>query len=130
VIYLLDAHTFLWWSRNHPDLSKKARDLITNPESVLALSIASAWELSLKCSLGKLPDYEPLMQSAVLLRFLEERAVQLLPITPEDISVSVNLPKHHKDPFDRLIIAQAQHFEMTIITKDDTFKEYDVAIVW
>jgi PIN domain nuclease of toxin-antitoxin system len=130
VIYLLDAHTFLWWSRNHPDLSKTARDLITNPESVLALSIASAWELSLKCSLGKLPDYEPLMQSAVLLRFLDERAVQLLPITPEDISVSVNLPKHHKDPFDRLIIAQAQRFEMTIVTKDDAFKAYDVAIVW
>jgi PIN domain nuclease of toxin-antitoxin system len=130
VTYLLDAHTFLWWSRDNPELSKKAEALITNPESSLVLSIASAWELSLKCSLGKLPDYEPLMQSSALLKFLEERAIQLLPITPEDITISVNLPKHHKDPFDRLIIAQAQRFEMTIITKDDAFKDYDVTIVW
>ncbi len=128
--YLLDAHTFLWWARDNPVLSQNARSILQNPNNPVALSVASVWELSLKCSLGKLPDFEPFQNSALLSRFLVSQGIQLLPITLVDIAQAASLPMHHKDPFDRMIVAQAQRQQMTLVSKDDVLKSYAVQIVW
>jgi len=130
VIYLLDAHAFLWWARDNPALSQNAHSAIQNPNNRVALSVASVWELSLKCSLGKLPDFQPFQNSALLSQVLVSQGIQLLPITLEDIAQAASLPMHHKDPFDRIIVAQAQRQQMTLISKDDVLKSYAVQVVW
>ncbi len=77
-----------------------------------------------------LPDYQPFMDSVVLAVFLAERVVQILGISLEDISVATQLPQHHRDPFDRMIIAQAQRNNFTILGKDELFATYDVNLAW
>ena len=128
--YLLDAHTFLWWARDNPALSQSARSAIQNPNNHIALSVASVWELSLKCSLGKLPDFEPFQNSTLLSQFLLSQGIRLLPIMLGDIAQAASLPMHHKDPFDRIIVAQAQRQKMTLVSKDETLKSYAVQVVW
>lgn len=128
--YLLDAHTFLWWARDNPALSQNARSTILNSNNRIALSVASVWELSLKCSLGKLPDFEPFQNSALLSQFLLSQGIRLLPITLGDVAQAASLPMHHKDPFDRIIVAQAQRQQMTLISKDDVLRRYAVQIIW
>ena len=130
MIYLLDAHTFLWWARGSPALSKTASSILQNPQNRLAVSVASVWELSLKYSLGKLPDFQPFENSKILSQFLETQAIQLLPVALDDISLAATLPMHHKDPFDRIIIAQARRRQMTLLSKDEVFKRYAVKVVW
>ena len=128
--YLLDAHTFLWWARNNPALSQTSKRILQMPQSNLAVSVASIWELSLKCSLGKLPDFQPFQDSKVLSQFLDAQTIQMLPINLDDISLAANLPMHHKDPFDRIIIAQAQRQRLTLISKDEAFERYAVEVIW
>jgi len=130
VTYLLDAHTFLWWVRDNPALSQNARSILQDPNNHIALSVASVWELSLKCSLGKLPDFEPFQNSTLLSQFLVGQGIQLLPITLEDIAQAASLPIHHKDPFDRMLVAQAQRQQMTLISKDELLRSYAVQVVW
>lgn len=128
--YLLDAHTFLWWARDNPALSQNARIAIQSPNNLVALSVASVWELSLKCSLGKLPDFQPFQNSALLSQFLVSQGIQLLPITLEDIAQAASLPMYHKDPFDRMLVAQAQRQQMTLVSKDDALRSYAVQVIW
>ena len=128
--HLPGAHTFLWWSSNNPALSRTAKDILQSPQNRLVVSTASIWELSLKCGLGKLPDFEPFQDSATLERFLNAQTIELLPISLNDISSAAKLPLHHKDPFDRIIIAQAQQRHLNIITKDEMFKHYAVQVIW
>ena len=128
--YLFDAHTFLWWARDNPALSSSAQGIIQNPNNRIALSVVSIWELSLKCSLGKLPDFQPFQDSGLLYRVLVDQSIQLLPIALEDIAQAATLPMHHKDPFDRMIVAQAQRQQLTLISKDEVLGRYKVQIVW
>ena len=128
--YLLDAHTFLWWARDNPALSQTARSILQAPQHGLAVSVASIWELSLKCSLGKLPDFQPFQSGDVLTQFLSSQDITLVSISLNDISLATNLPLHHKDPFDRIIIAQAQRRQLTLISKDEAFERYAVPVVW
>jgi PIN domain nuclease of toxin-antitoxin system len=130
VKYLLDAHTFLWWSRDNSSLSANVLSILSNSQSELLLSTATIWELSIKCGLGKLPDYQPFMDSRTLSTFLAERAVQVLGIDLEDISTATQLPQYHRDPFDRMVIAQAQRNQLIILGKDELFRNYDVNLFW
>ena len=127
---LLDAHTFLWWARDNPALSSSAQGIIQNPNNRIALSVVSIWELSLKCSLGKLPDFQPFQDSGLLYRVLVDQSIQLLPIALGDIAQAATLPTHHKDPFDRMIVAQAQRQQLTLISKDEILRRYEVQVVW
>ncbi|MBI5660282.1 MAG: type II toxin-antitoxin system VapC family toxin [Nitrosomonadales bacterium] len=125
---LLDTHVFLWWVWDAPKLSAKARKRITGADSECLLSLASIWEMSIKVSLGKLKVDRPLE------RFIPEQ-LSANGFKPLEISfrsvVSVNtLPFHHKDPFDRLLVAQALEEKIPIVSADPVFTRYGVKRIW
>ena len=125
-MYLLDTHAMLWYLRDSPELSASAHALIDNAEYV-AVSIASFWEIAIKQCIGK-------MQFCMTIPELEslclDRAIQVLPIQSVVLEQIKSLPKIHGDPFDRLIIAQAQIGKMTIITRDRIIPQYPVPTIW
>lgn len=126
--YLLDTHAFLWFIADDPALSTTGKALIENPENAIYLSIASVWELGIKVSLGKLEMPSPFhifMDSQ-----LKQNSISLLGIDVEYIGRLVHLPFHHRDPFDRLIIAQSLVEAMPIIGKDEIFDAYGVKRLW
>ena len=119
---LLDTHTFLWFIGGNPELSSYARKLIENLENERLLSIASLWEMSIKASIGKLKLELPFTQ--IVTDHIDGNAIKLFHITPEHLDTLTILPFHHKDPFDRLIIVQAQSENMTIVSRDEVFDNY------
>ena len=126
--FLLDTHTFLWFVLNQPELSPVARDLIINPNHYILLSPATYWEIAIKISIGKyqLPDpYEAWMNQQLLTNTFE-----ILPITIAHTATVINLPFHHRDPFDRLLIAQAIVENISIISTDGIFDSYPVKRIW
>ncbi|BAW98000.1 PilT domain-containing protein (plasmid) [[Synechococcus] sp. NIES-970] len=120
--YLLDTHILLWWLENNPCLSGAMRTAIANPESFVFVSAATVWEMSIKRSLGKLsvPDN--------LLEMLQINQFEVLKITAEHGLKVGELPDYHKDPFDRMLIAQAQMEELTLISQDGQFERYEVSL--
>lgn len=120
---LLDTHVFLWWRINSPRLGHEARDAIGRAELVF-VSAASAWEASIKVALGRLELPEPLENGVVDSGF-EKLLVDF--VHAERVA---DLPHHHKDPFDRLLIAQAQTERLTLVSHDPVFEEYEVEVVW
>jgi PIN domain nuclease of toxin-antitoxin system len=125
-LYLLDTHTFLWMNSN-PDRLGSARDLIADPENELLLSAVVSWEIGIKWALGRLPL--PEAPAAWLTQRLRETRSTPLDITIEHTFGVANLPPHHADPFDRLLIAQALAENIPIITADRAFAQYDVDLV-
>ena len=125
-MYVLDTHAMLWCLRDSPELSASAHALIDNAEYV-AVSIASFWEIAIKQCIGK-------MQFCMTIPELEslclDRDIQVLPIQSVVLEQIKSLPKIHGDPFDRLIIAQAQIGKMTIITRDRIIPQYPVPTIW
>jgi PIN domain nuclease of toxin-antitoxin system len=111
----------LWWLDDDPGLARVARDAIADPQNSVAVSAASAWEIEIKRMSGKLEAPEDLDQ-----RLVEER-FSALPITAEHGIAAARLPRHHRDPFDRMLIAQAQLEGLTIVTRDPRFDPYAVA---
>lgn len=125
---LLDTHTFLWFIAGDKQLNAYARQLILGPNNQRHLSVASIWEITIKSSLGRLTIPTP---PSVLIRdHVWANAIDLLAITSEHFDALHNLPYHHKDPFDRLIVAQAIHEGMTLLTKDQVFTAYQVQTAW
>lgn len=125
---LLDTNAFLWFISGNDRLSINARNYIADFDNELFLSIASLWEIAIKTSLGKLELLQPF--DTLIPAQLEENAVQVLPIDLPHLSNVINLPFHHRDPFDRLIIAQSMTEELPVITSDATFKNYPINIIW
>ena len=125
---LLDTHTLLWLSLDDPQLSDTARELIADLDNELLLSPASYWEIAIKISLGKYELTEPLAEYVA--RETNNNDISILPISPAHSQIVSNLPFHHKDPFDRMLIAQSLADGLTILSKDDQFAAYGVAHVW
>jgi PIN domain nuclease of toxin-antitoxin system len=125
---LLDTHTFLWWINNDTLLSDSARIAISSERNECFLSLASCWELAIKASIGKLRLTKPVE------RFIPEELnandFQLLSIDFRHIAKVESLPFHHRDPFDRLLVAQVLTEKMTIISADDMLSEYGVKRLW
>lgn len=119
---LLDTHVLLWWLADDPALSKPARKLIANEPEVFA-SAASAWEIAIKRALGKLEAPEDLLAA------LEASGIQRLPIEFEHAALAGALPRHHEDPFDRMLVAQAQREGLTLLSSDARISEYGVTVV-
>lgn len=119
--YLLDTHTFMWFVTDAPELSKKARNLMEQDDANLFLSIASVWEMAIKNSLGKLEIYN---NFSTVTQDLNDNDIELLPIKYEHTAIINRIPFHHKDPFDRMIIAQALFENMDVIGVDERFDEY------
>lgn len=125
---LLDTHTFIWFVNDDPSLSKTAKKLIEDSQNQRWLSIASPWEMAIKQSIGKLTLTLPLKQ--YLNKNLPLHMVQLLPIEINHLSRVATLPPNHRDPFDRLIIAQAMTENMTLLSADPAFDQYPITRLW
>jgi PIN domain nuclease of toxin-antitoxin system len=121
---LLDSHAFLWWLAEDKKLSPEARDAVADPSSIVHVSAATIWELAIKAALGKLD-----LQGADLVEEIAENDFVELPMTARHSSVAANLPRHHQDPFDRMLIAQAQVEGLTVVTRDPAFRSYGIAIL-
>ncbi len=121
--FLLDTHTLIWWLANDVTLSEKAKTVIANPDNLIFISAASVWEIAIKKQIGKLniPDDLEIQ--------IEQNDFQPLPINISHAAYIEKLPLHHKDPFDRIIIAQAICEKMKIITRDQKFDSYQVDII-
>jgi PIN domain nuclease of toxin-antitoxin system len=124
---LLDTQTFLWFSEGSQNLSIAARTVIEDPEHERYLSIASIWELAIKMRIGKLTL--PLPFDDTIERYMERCVTNALPIGLKHLAIVSKLPLHHRDPFDRLIIAQAIVEEMIIVTSDGVFADYEIGLV-
>jgi PIN domain nuclease of toxin-antitoxin system len=125
---LLDTHTFLWFIEGSLNLSDVARDLIEDQANQRFLSVASLWEMSIKVSIGKLEL--GMTFTELVKREVYGNAIELLEIQPEHLDELAKLPFHHKDPFDRLMIAQSLAEGIPIVTKDAAFRSYPVSLLW
>jgi len=124
---LLDTHTILWALSDYEKLSDKAKTEILSSENNKLVSLASAWEVAIKISLNKL-SFEGGVSR--FLQQIERDGFELLPIRTEHVSLVETLPFHHRDPFDRLIVATAIAEDMAIITADTNMHLYDVSCIW
>jgi PIN domain nuclease of toxin-antitoxin system len=125
---LLDTHVLIWLVEGDKNLSTVARSAIEDEDNSLYLSIASLWEITIKLSLDKL-DLQ-LSVDEMVESFLIPGGIEILQIETSHLSILRDLPLHHRDPFDRLIIAQAQAEKMTLISADGVFDLYDVDLRW
>ena len=115
---LLDTHVFLWWVRDDPRLDAPARDLISDYANEVFVSAVSAWEIEIKAALGKLkisPDWK---------RLVEENGFRWLPILPLHTEGLRDLPPIHRDPFDRMLVAQARTGRLALLTRDPKVQAY------
>lgn len=124
-MYLLDTHVIYWALRGSEKLPEKVKYILEKEDC--CISIASLWEMSIKNALGKLELNRTCREIAA---FYGSEGIPLLSITPDDCDILNQLPFHHKDPFDRIIIAQAITNKCQIVTKDHIIQEYDVQTVW
>jgi PIN domain nuclease of toxin-antitoxin system len=125
---LLDTHVLLWWLLDENVVSPAARAAIADDANETWVSAASAWEISIKYKTGKLPTAEPLM--AHLERAILDEGFAGLPVTLRHGELAGSLPLHHKDPFDRVLIAQALAESLTLISNERLFDRYGVTRLW
>ena len=125
---LLDTHALLWWLFDDPQLSETAREAIRKPDTEVFVSSASAWEISTKYRLGELPEAEEAAHNLPAL--LQRARFEALPISVEH-ALTAGMPDgHQRDPFDRMLIAQAKLERMPVVTRDLEFKQYGVRVIW
>ena len=125
---LLDTHAFLWWIEDASSLSRKARATISNPDNECLLSLASCWEMAIKLSLGKLRL--PGTSERFIPEHLAANAFRQLAIDFRHVARVATLPFHHRDPFDRLLAAQAIEERIPIVSADLVFRKYGVTRIW
>ena len=124
---LLDTHTFLWFIDDNPKLSAAAKILLESDVDLM-ISAASLWEIAIKVSIGKLTLTQPYEE--FIPDQLTRNSVRLLAISVEHLAVVSTLPFHHRDPFDRLMVAQAITEQLAIVSVDDKFDPYGVNRLW
>jgi len=124
---LLDTHAFVWFMDGDKKLGTKAKKEIEDSDNQIILSIASLWEMSIKISIGKLELEKPFED---VISYVREKGIEVLSINFEHTLLVSKLDFHHKDPFDRLIIAQAKIENLTIVSKDKLFDDYDIKRLW
>ncbi len=126
--WLVDTHALLWLITGDARLSSNARAVFLDPVNELFLSAASYWEICIKVSIGKLT----LMSDCpdVIDRELTANGIEWLPVAKEHCQAVVSLPFHHRDPFDRIIIAQALCENLSLLSDDPLLRKYDSTVVW
>lgn len=125
---LLDTHTFLWYIEGTSLLPRTARELIERPDTVRVISTACIWEMAIKISVGRLESTAPF--AASMRRMLDHNKIELLHPTLDDLDLITTLPFHHRDPFDRLMIAQSLSQQIPIVSGDSVFDTYGVDRRW
>jgi PIN domain nuclease of toxin-antitoxin system len=128
VTFLLDTHAFLWFCQNDLSLSSVAKAIIEDPANRKLVSLASCWEIAIKAGLGKLNLGEP--SKTYIPNAIVRTGFELLPISLAHATAVETLPLHHRDPFDRMLIAQAILEAMPIVSTDVAFDPYGVKRVW
>ena len=124
---ILDTHAFLWALAGDARMSRHARDIFAGSTD-LSLSIASVWEILIKVQSGKLNFPRP--AGPYVLSKLAENSIKSLPISIDHLLALERLPMHHRDPFDRMLIAQSMEEDWPIVTADPEFKQYPVQVIW
>lgn len=125
---LLDTHTFIWWDSEQAKLSREALALCQDRANTLLLSVASLWEMQIKLQLGKLRLNLPLAE--VIESQQQTNNIEVLPITLMHVLALEGLPNYHKDPFDRLLIAQANVEDAVLVSCDPIVAQYPVKLAW
>jgi PIN domain nuclease of toxin-antitoxin system len=120
---MLDAHALLWWLRDEPTLDRGARASVADPVNDVVVSAATVWELEIKRAIGKL------QAPGDLLELLDAEGFDCIPILGDDAIRAARLPMHHRDPFDRMVLAQALRLEAVIVSRDQAFAAYDVPVL-
>lgn len=124
---ILDTHAFIWWDSDPARLSPAALALILDVNNTIFVSVASIWEIVIKSQLGKLSLGTPL---ADIILQQQQNGLEILPITAEHALSVAALPQHHRDPFDRVLIAQAHSEQAVLVSKDATFGRYNIVTLW
>jgi PIN domain nuclease of toxin-antitoxin system len=125
---LLDTHAFLWFITSDPQLTASASALITDPDNEILVSPATYWEVAIKVSLRKYPLSVP--YETFITQGIEGNGFKILPIEPRHTAVLTTMPYHHKDPFDRLLVAQAMVEGIPLISGDPQLDAYGVTRLW
>lgn len=125
---LLDTHTFIWWDSEPTKLSASALSACQDQGNTLILSVVSVWEIQIKSQLGKLKLNLPLLE--IIQSQRQTNNVQILTVELEHVLKLQDLPYHHKDPFDRLLIAQANVEGAQLVSGDAVFSEYPISLIW
>ena len=125
---LLDTHTLLWWFSNDRALSDTVREVIAAPENDPIVSSVCAWEIATKYRIGKLPDAEELLTDFGT--FVRRARFSVLPVSLEHALVAGSLSWSHRDPFDRMLVAQAQIEDIPIATADAAMSGYGITCIW
>ncbi len=120
---LIDAHVFCWWIADQPELAATARAAIADPDNIVGVSTATIWELAIKQAAGRLEFAGDFREE------LESNRFDILPIGLDHALAAAALPPHHNDPFDRMLVAQAQVERLTIVTRDRRIPEYGVPVL-
>jgi len=120
---LLDTHVLLWWLDDHPTLSKKAKAAIADGKNLIFISAAVIWEIRIKQALGKLEIPKNFR------KVLDAQSFIMLDITVEHAHVVGDLPAHHRDPFDRMLVSQTKVEHLTLVTRDVHLKKYKIPII-
>ena len=120
---LIDAHVLCWWIADQPELAGKARAAIADPGNIVGVSAATIWELAIKQAAGRLEFHGDFRDE------LDANRFDLLAIGLEHALAAATLPPHHSDPFDRMLVAQAQIERLTIVTRDRRIPQYGVAVL-
>lgn len=125
---LLDTHALLWWWQDSPKLSDRARAAMADPTQAVWVSVASVWEMSIKQQQGKLSGVPTDVRQLAAL--LTRSGFDLLPIGPAHALRAGNHPSAHRDPFDRMLAAQAELEDATLVTRDPAFEGFGVRVLW
>ena len=125
---LLDTHIALWWLNEHEKLPFQVKDMLLNNEHARYISMASAWEIAIKVSTGRLAGLSGGVSA--FLGKINQMPISVLSITSRHLEIVETLPFIHRDPFDRLLVATAKADGMTILTADENIKKYDVPSAW
>ena len=120
---LLDTHVLLWWLDDHPNLSRRARDVIADGKNLVFVSAAVIWEIQIKQALGKLEIPKNFRE------VLDRQGFELLDITVDHAYAVGDLPLHHRDPFDRMLVAQAKVERLTLVTRDIRLRKYKIRLI-
>ena len=125
---LLDTHAFLWWITDDQRLSLRAREIISEGENEVFVSAATGWEIAIKAQIGRLGL--PTEPQQFIVEQLKINAIKSLPIEMRHALHISTLPAHHRDPFDRMLVAQAQLENLPILSADPDIGKYEVTIIW
>ena len=126
--YLLDTHTFLWWIAESQEIPPALVKKLGHASGSVYFSVVSLWELGLKRGIGKLRLPEPI--DTYVLKQIQANRIELLPLHAPHVFRSLELAPHHRDPFDRMLVAQALVENLTLVSRDQALRAYPAKIVW